>query len=191
MDIEARLASIEARLSALETRQPAAARVVASGRPAPWDTSKRQPMPEVRIPAAITGILAAMRAMGWNRFPSETDLHGALAYGVPEEALVEHFRRLLSKYAGPNEAAQAGHHANLRISKTSYDALIDGRGVGFSVWAATPEEQRAFFGYTQEDIDKLSGQYPERLITDYWDFVESGGAQGWTPRQKDPFGNWL
>ena len=191
MDIEARLASIEARLSALETRQPAAARVVASGRPAPWDTSKRNPMPEVRIPAAITNILAAMRAMGWNRFPSETDLHEALSYGVTEEMLVEHFRVVLAKYAGPNEAAQAGHHANLRLQKNSFDALIDGRGIGFTAWSATEADQKAFFGYTQADIDALSAQHPERLITDYWDFVESGGAQGWEPRVKDAFGNWL
>ena len=191
MDIEARLADLETRVAALEGHRPALANAVASGRPAPWNTSERQPMPEVRIPAAITGILAAMRAMGWNRFPSETDLHEALAYGVREGMLVEHFRRVLAKYAGPNEAAQAGHHANLRLHKNSFDPLIDGRGIGFTSWSATPEDQKAFFGYTQEDIDKLSGQYPERLITDYWDFVESGGAQGWTPRQKDPFGNWL
>ena len=192
MELEAKILDIERRLAALERRTVAAATsAVASGRPAPWDLSARQPCPAPRIASTVANVLGALRLQGWTRFPEEGDLSKALAYGVTEAMLVAHFAAILAKYSSAAEAAQAGHGANLRLHKTAYDMLIDGRGVGYTAWSATPEEQRALFGYSQADIDKLSGEHPEKLITDFWDFVESGGVRGWKPREKDAFGSYL
>lgn len=191
MDIEAKILDLESRVAALEKRAVASMAAVVSGRPAPWDLSARQPCPAPRIASTVANVLGALRLQGWTRFPEEGDLSKALAYGVTEAMLVAHFAAILAKYPSAAEAARAGHGANLRLHKTAYDMLIDGRGIGYTAWSATPEEQRALFGYSQADIDKLSGEHPEKLITDFWDFVESGGAKGWTPRQKDAFGNWL
>ena len=190
-NLESRVADLETRVAALEARRPALANAVASGRPAPWDLSARQPCPEVRIPATIDNVIGAMRIMGWDRFPERASLHDALAYGVTEAMLVAHFAAILAKYPSAAEAAQAGHGANLRLHKTAYDLLIDGRGIGYTAWSATEADQRALYGYSQSDIDALSAQHPEKLIEDYWDFVESNGARGWKPRTKDAYGNWL
>lgn len=191
MEIETRLSAIEARLSALEARRPVEARASASARPAPWDLSARQPCPEARIPSTVENILGALRLQGWTRFPEEGALAKGLRYGVTEPMFAEHFARILAKYPTAAAAAQDGHHANLRIHPSMYDMLIDGRGRGYTAWSATPEEQVALFGYSQADIDALSAAHPERLITDYWDFVESGGVRGWKAREKDAFGSYL
>lgn len=139
----------------------------------------------------ILDILNAMKAQGWKRFPTSTDLLKALKAGISKETLIQHFSIVLSKYSTPMEAYMAGHGANLRIHKSMYPYLLNGTGIGYTAWSATEADQKKLYGYSQADLDALSAANPEKYITDYWTFVGSGGLQGWKPRTKDAFGNWL
>lgn len=135
----------------------------------------------------IAEIRNEMSAQGWTQFPTNSTLAGALAFGVPASVIVEHFGKVYDKL--PNDPS---HLVNiLRLDTTLYPYLLDGTGIGYVPWLATPAEQEKLFGYTQADVDAASTANPEKYIDDYPLFVSSGGTQGFYLRKKDANGYYL
>lgn len=134
----------------------------------------------------IADIRNALFYQGWTQYPTNGTLIDALEAGVPVSTIIDHFGKVIAK-----GIPQGTHMVNiLRLDASLYPYLLDGTGVGYVPWLATPEEQRALFGYTQADVDAAAGALraldPPMELVDYVAYRDSGGVLGCRPLGTDP-----
>ena len=177
MDYEKEINDLKSRVSALEGKRVAPVEVPVA----------------VVTQSTIDDVEAMLKAQGLWLPAMRFEIEKALRDGLPANTIVRHYAKVVSKYENLAAANMAGHFANFRLSKDLTEKLKSdpSKWIGYTAWSATPEEQKKVHGYTQADIDAASTANPEKFITDYPLFVESGGKKGWKPRKKDANGYYL